>query len=300
MTYYAMAAAAVVLFSLQFWFNDRYQKHRGSAAKAAVVFSLGSNIAGFVTMLIINRFRLEYTPFSLIMAVAVALDGLGFLIFSLKAFSVINLSLYSVFSMLGGMTLPFILGLSVYREPFTAGKCCCFAFTAAALALTVKKGTQKKGYFYYAGIFILNGLSGVIAKIFQATDLPKVSNAGFSALSAAVGAVLSGVLLLFVQDKTKTALPDASGKPALPAKLRSSLRPLADMTAYGAVNRFANFLVLVSLWHLPASAQAPFISGGVIICSTLIAFVSKQKPTGRELAAVALASTGIALLMVFG
>ena len=72
------------------------------------------------------------------------------------------------------------------------------------------------------------------------------------------------------------------------------------MTAYGAVNRFANFLVLVSLWHLPASAQAPFISGGVIICSTLIAFVSKQKPTGRELAAVALASTGIALLMVFG
>ncbi len=283
MQYYAVTAAAVILFSLQFWFNDRYQKHCGSSARAAMLFSAGSNLAGCVTLLAINRFRVEFTPFAGLMALAVGLDSVLFLYFSLKSFAVINLSLYSVFAMLGGMALPFALGIAVYREAITPGKLLCFALTAAALSLTVKKGEKKGGGLYYAGVFVLNGMSGVLSKLFQASSLPKTSPAGFSILSAAAGLLLSAALLPFVKGERR----------------KPTARPLLDMGAYGAVNRFANYLLLIALEHLPASAQAPFVSGGVIICSTLIAFFSPQKPTKRELLAVALSFAGILALMFF-
>lgn len=281
MTYYALTAAAVIMFSLQFWFNDRFQTHCGSSARAAVLFSLGTNAAGLITLLAMNRFRFEFTPFTLLMAVLTGLDGILFLYCSLKAFSVINLSLYSVFSMLGGMTLPFVLGIAVYGEPLTAGKMLCFVFTAAALALTVKKDSGKGGRLYYAGIFVLNGMSGVLAKVFQATDLPKTSPAGFSVLSAAAGALLALAILPFVKGE----------------KIKLTKRPLADMAAYGAVNRTANYLLLIALEHLPASAQYPFVTGGVMIASTLLCFLTPQKPTKKELAAVGLAFAGLILLV---
>ena len=280
--YYLITAAAVVMFSLQFWFNDRFQAHCGSSAKAAMLFSLGANAAGFAALLLINRFRLEFTPFSALMALAAGLDGILFLVCSLKAFAVINLSLYSVFSMLGGMALPFVLGIAVYGEPLTLGKGLCFAFTAAALALTVKKDAGgKRARLWYAGIFILNGMSGVIAKIFQSAPYAKTSEAGFSALSALAGALLAAA-----------ALPLVKGK--LP---KITLRPALDMAAYGAVNRVANFLLLLSLAHLPASAQYPFVTGGVMIVSTLISFFTPQKPSKKELLAVALAFAGIIILV---
>ncbi len=280
--YYLLTSAAVVMFSLQFWFNDRFQSHCGSGAKAAMLFSLGTNAAGFAALLLINRFRFEFTPFSGLMALAAGLDGILFLYCSLKAFAVINLSLYSVFSMLGGMVLPFVLGIAVYGEPLTPGKGLCFAFTAAALALTVKKDAgHRRAGIWYAGIFILNGMSGVIAKIFLSAPYAKTSEAGFSVLSALAGALLAAA-----------ALPLVKGK--LP---KITLRPALDMAAYGAVNRVANYLLLLSLAHLPASAQYPFVTGGVMIVSTLISFFTPQKPSKKELLAVALAFAGILILV---
>lgn len=281
MQYYLLTAIAVAMFSFQFWFNDRYQKRCGSSARAAVLFSLGTNAAGLLTLLAINRFRLEFTPFTLLTAFLTALDGLLFLYCSLKAFAVISLSLYSVFSMLGGMTLPFVLGLAAYGEAFTPGKGLCFAFTAAALCLTVKKGGDGRGRPYYIGIFVLNGMSGVLAKLFQASALPKTSPAGFSVLSAAAGVVLSAALLPFVKGK----------------KIKLAARPLGDMAVYGAINRAANFLLLIALEHLPASAQYPFVTGGVMILSTLLCFFTPNKPSKRELLAVALAFAGLVLLV---
>ena len=282
MQYYLLTALAVAMFSFQFWFNDRYQKRCGSSARAAVLFSLGTNAAGLLTLLAINRFRLECTPFALLMAFFTALDGLLFLYCSLKAFAVINLSLYSVFSMLGGMTLPFVLGIAAYGEAVTPGKALCFVFTAAALCLTVKKGGDRRGWPYYIGIFVLNGMSGVLAKLFQASALPKTGAAGFSALSAAAGVVLSGAVLLFIKGEKIKLTPPALG----------------DMAAYGAINRVANFLLLIALEHLPASAQYPFVTGGVMILSTLLCFFTPNKPSKRELLAVALAFAGLLLLVL--
>ncbi len=272
------------MFSFQFLLNRRYERFCGNTLFSALVFTAGINLSGLLVLLAINRFVFEFTPFTLLMAFFVGLDSLGFVFCSLKSFAVINLSLYSVLSMLGGMALPFVVGLVFYDEKMTIGKALCFVFIVAALLLTVKKDGKKGGFIWYAGIFILNGMSGVLSKVFQASELPKTSPAGFSVLSAAAGATLALMILSFIKKDKKTKL---------------TLRPIVDISVYGALNKIANFLLLISLEHLPASAQYPFVTGGVMICSTAICAFTDDKPSKKEIAAVVLSFIGIMALVIF-
>ena len=49
---------------------------------------------------------------------------------------------------------------------------------------------------------------------------------------------------------------------------------------------------------LPASVQYPFVTGGTMIVSTVISFLLGQKPSKREIFAIALSFLGI-LALVF-
>ena len=234
-------------------------------------------------LLVINRFRLDFTVFTLIMAIISALNGLAYTICSLKAFAHINLSVYSLFAMLGGMILPFLQGILFYDEGLTLGKIICMIFLTAALLLTVEKGDRKKkGWIYYAGVFVLNGMSGVISKFFQSSPYEKTDAASFSIWSAIASVVISGVLLLFLLKQVKFP----------------SLIAILCAAGSGAINRIANFLLLIALAVLPASVQYPFITGGVLVVSTALAPLAGQKPTVKELISVALAFIGVLILVI--
>ena len=69
----------------------------------------------------------------------------------------------------------------------------------------------------------------------------------------------------------------------------------------GILGCIANLLLLISLAHLPASAQYPFVTGGVMIMSTALCFFTSRKPRARELVSVALAFAGmLALVLIDG
>ena len=63
----------------------------------------------------------------------------------LKALATANLSVYSIFMMLGGMLLPFSFGILFLDEPLTAGKIACVIFILLSLLLTLEKGGGSKG-----------------------------------------------------------------------------------------------------------------------------------------------------------
>ena len=142
--YYFLVIAAVVLFSLQFLFNQRFEQSRGESLKSALEFSLYKSIIIVVIMLIISGFKVEITLFSIVMSVIYAFSGIAMTVFSMKAFAVANLSVYSVFSMLGGMLLPFILGVGFYDEKLTAFKIACCLLIVVSVLLNIKKGKQDK------------------------------------------------------------------------------------------------------------------------------------------------------------
>lgn len=282
--YYAFILLSVVLFGASFAMNDAYRKMRGSGFKISSEFSLVAAIPGFFILLFMNGFRFEYTPFSLVMAVLAAFNGLAFSFCSFKALGKINLSLYALFSMLGGMALPFLQGILFYHEPLTVSKGVCFLFIVAALLLTLERGEKKNGTVYYIGVFVLNGMSGVLTKIFTSTDLPKTSATGYSLLTNIATLVLSAlVLLILYRQKTPKHTPRSVGVAA----------------AGGVISRLGNLLLVVSLAHVDASVQYPMVTGGTMIVSTLIAFFDKRRrPSKKELASVALAFLGMLALFV--
>ena len=71
-------------------------------------------------LVIINGFRLEFTPFTFVIALLAAINSIVFVFCSIKALDSINLSLYSLFSMLGGMVLPFLQG--IFFAPHIVGE----------------------------------------------------------------------------------------------------------------------------------------------------------------------------------
>ena len=203
MYYYVLIMLSVVLFGVCFSLNDTYRAYRGGGMKSSLEFSLVASLAGLVVLIAVNGFSLQFTWFSLLMAALVAVDGLSFSFCSFRALGSINLSMYSLFSMLGGMLLPFLQGLLLFHEEFTVAKALCLCFIGAGLLLTVKREkSERSGGIYYALVFFLNGMSGVLAKFFQAAPIawktmPSgeiVTAAGYTVLSALAQVVITVIL----------------------------------------------------------------------------------------------------------
>ncbi|MBE6787506.1 MAG: hypothetical protein E7537_04070 [Ruminococcaceae bacterium] len=280
--YYALIIISVIMFGVCFACNDIYQKVRGNTVKVSVQFSLLSSFAGLVVLLIVNKFKFEYTHYTLFMAFIQYLISIGFTFCSFKSLGVINLSLYSLFSMLGGMVLPFLQGILFYGEQMTVAKAICLVFIIVALLLTVERGEKSKGYIYYAGIFVLNGMTGVIAKLFVESKYPKTSSAGFSILSCLVNVIISLVILAVFFRHKQTP--------------KETAKSLCSALFNGATNRIANYVLLIALMHVEASVQYPMVTGGVMIVSTVISYFGKNKPTVKEIISVGLAFIGMLAL----
>ncbi len=283
MMYYFLVIMAVILFSLQFLFNQRFEQSRGESLDSALEFSLYKSLVIVVIMLIISGFRVQITAFSLIMAVIYAFSGIAMTVFSMKAFAVANLSVYSVFSMLGGMLLPFVLGVGFYDEDLTPFKVICCGLIVVSVLLNIKKGKQdKKAIVYYMAVFILNGMAGVISKIHQSSESPHSDSSGFMMLTSLVTVAICAVWLIVKNKK----IPLIKGKELLFA------------SGYGVFNGIGNLFLLMSLEHLPASVQYPLVTGGVMLFSTLISAVRKEKITVKEYIAAAVSFVA-SVLMAF-
>lgn len=284
--YYGMIMGAVLMFGISFFFNERYQKHSGSDLIPTMQFSLISAIAGAGILFAVNRFALAVTPFTVLMALANSLNGLLFTFCSLKALGKINLSLYSLFSMLGGMALPFVGGILFFDEALTLAKSICVVIICAALAITVKKGSSKGGTLYYVGIFVLNGLSGILSTVYQKAPYAKGSAGDYSLLSAMVTVLISVIVLGILAIKRKDEIKKAF-----------SLRTALYAAGHGSINRIGNWILILALAHVPASAQYPMVTGGVMIVSTVFAYFTGKKPARREILAVALSFVAIVALI---
>ena len=283
MLYYGIISLCALMFSSQFFFTGMYREAYGDDIKAMLVSSAGGAVVGIIILSLINGFSFGYTHFSLFMAMLVGLNNLGVIYSSLKILGRVNLSVYSTFMMLGGMVLPFAVGVLFFNEALTAGKIICCIFIAGALFLTMDKTKKSSGLIYYAGIFVLNGMSGVLTKIYQAAPFEKVTAAEYSILCAATALVMSLIWLMLVKGE----------------KRRLNLKAVTAICAKGILSRVANLLLLVSLTYLPASVQYPFITGGTMIFSTLISYFTPQKPKKREVASVIVAFVGLVIMFLF-
>lgn len=284
--YYALIFLSVVMFGGGFALNDVYRKLRGSNLKISMEASFIGSLAGIVFLLIFNGLNFELTLFTAIMALLAALNSLAFTFCSFRALDSVNLSLFSLFSMLGGMLLPFLQGIVFYDEGITLAKVTAVILIFVALALTVNKSNKNGGLIYCIGIFIFNGMSGVLTKLYNSLPFAKASAAGYSIWLAVFALSISGITWLILHTRGEKC-----EKPF-------TLKACAITAASGGINKVANFMLVLALMHVDTSVQYPAVTGGVIIVSTLICFFGDKKPTRRELISVAIAFLGTLALFI--
>lgn len=271
--YYLMIIIATVMFAFQFIFNDGFRKESGSSLSASLKFTIYSSVVGIIVLLVINKLYVEVSLFSVLTACVYSIVCIVLSYASIKAFAYANLSVYSVFSMIGGMLLPFLYGL-ICGEEFKVVRLICCILIALSVTMSIKKGKHsKKAVKYYILVFFFNGLVGVISKFHQSYTDMCVDSGSFMILTR-LTTFLFSFILLFLQ-KERSAFV--------------SRKALIYSGLYAVSNTAGNLLLLIALLYLPASVQYPLVTGGVIVISTLIVIIQKEKITKRELLAAGIA-----------
>ena len=273
MIYYLMIIVSVCLFSTQFLLNNEYRKENGNTFNSSLKFSLYASISGFIALAIINKFHFEISLFSALVAAVYSLVCIALAYSSIKAFTYANLSVYSVFSMIGGMLLPFIYGILCGEEFKLTRIVCCFLIAVCVILSINKAGNSGKSFKYYIAVFILNGLVGVISKFHQSFTELCVDSGSFMMLSKIFSVVFSLIFILLQKEKNFSLSKKAGFYTVL----------------YSVVNSVGNLLLLLALLHIPASVQYPIVTGGTIVVSTLIGIIRKEKITQREIFAAVVA-----------
>lgn len=292
---YFLLIIAVVLFATQFLFNQQFRKLRGEGLDASLSFSLYGSTFSFLLMFILGGFKLHITWFSFLIAIIYAAACILSSYSGLKAFGVTNLSVYSIFSMLGGMLLPFAYGVLFAGEPFTAAKAVCILLIGIAILFSFEKGGNTgKGYLFCFSVFILNGSVGVLSKIHMSPEVFPSLNAllqsgenltvdSYSFLATIQLSIIIACLVYFFVIRRK--MP------------KLSLKEFGCVASYAGCNGIGNLFVQIALTVLPASVQYPIITGGVMVCSTLISFIRKEAITKKTYIATALALLSTILIM---
>lgn len=278
--YYLMITLSALIFALQFMLNDGYQKESGSGWNSSLKFSLYSSIVGFVALFAINGFKLRISIFSLAVTLVYSIVCILLNYSTVKSLKHANLSVYSIFSMIGGMILPFVYGL-LCGEEFKAIRILCCILISVSVAMTAGKGNDsKKAFKYYMAVFILNGMVGVISKFHQSYPDYCVDSADFLMISKIMTALLSVILIAVTKEKSFAV----------------SIKALGYSAGGAVLNSVANLLLLIALLNLPASVQYPIVTGGVIVFSTIIDIVKKTKLKKREIIASLIAFAASAVM----
>jgi len=281
--YYCLLIIAAMLFSLQFFCQQKYEEQCGTGLKEALAFSLYKGLAVIVMMLILGGFKLQFTWFSFWLSGFYAMTYILMIYFSLKAFSVTNLSVYSVFTMLGGMMLPFLAGVLFYNEGISAFKIICCLLVVVAVLFTGQDGkSEKKAIIYYMLVFVLNGMIAVLSMVHQNSALAHTDSTSFMFYSGIFTVIICSIWLFTKGYK----VPLLKGQ------------RLLYSAGDGVLNGVGDLLLLISVAHLPGSVQYPFVTGGVMVFSTIISVIRHENVRKLDFvaAAIALVST---IMMAF-
>ena len=296
--YYLFLLLSVVLLSLQFAVNKFYQKENGNEISVSLLYTCLAGFSASLFFLIVNRFNVSVTGFSLLCAAGVSVLCLLYTLLGFYIFSIGSFSLY--------MILPFIYGIVFLNDYVELSVASLVARFTGVLLMTLaliipttgnsKTFHKKKGklsILLYICVFLMNGFVSVISKLHQIEKVQAVvDNNSFVFWMNLFTGMASGIVLLAVCLK-KRALPvlsDGFGKSKL----------FVSVILYAVFSGTAYLLqLIVAGTDIPASVQYPFITGGSVVLSAVCGkILFGEKLTRRAFIGVLIAFFATFLFLV--
>ena len=165
-----MLTAAAVAIAGQFSLNKLYEKRIVRSKNHLLIFPIAVSAVSAAMFLCLNAFSLQATGFGVGMAACGAVISVLSAILGIVIVRVGQVSVYTMFMMLGGMLLPYLYGVLFLKEALSPFCIAGLAALAAALALSAfgkggGSGAKPKKIFYLlcAAAFLLNGGIGIVS-----------------------------------------------------------------------------------------------------------------------------------------
>ena len=287
-----MLIVADIILAFYFAFNKIYQKSEGTSMAAGFKFNALSGLFTLIIFLILNGFSTKITVFSCILALGKTVFVVAYTLLGFRLLKEGTMALYTLFLMIGGMTVPYIYGLAFLGEEFSWLR--TFALIVILLGVGIAnfdKGKMNgKMLLMCIGVFILNGFVSVISKIHQLETYSRVAVGanGFIIIGAFIQFVICGICYL----ATKKNVHGKSQKPL------STIALIGIVVLASAMNGFSYLLQLEGASKLPATVIYPVVTGGSIVFSSLVGIVAfKERPSLKVIISVCLCFVGTLMFL---
>ena len=292
---YILLLLADLLLSINFAFNKIYQWRAGASLSAGFTFS--AICGGFTALafLIYNGFNFAFTFFSAMMAVLLSLLGTSYLLIGFRIIRRKGVSLYTLFLMTGGMTIPYLFGIFFLDEPFSLMRLVGLGIIIFGVCFSGfgKEKLDKTTLLLCAAVFLLNGAVSVVSKLHSISVL-SVAPEEFVVLSGIVSCIVNAILRFSIKfDSPKNENPSTSAS-RCNTLFTFVLIPALSALAGGA----SSVLQLTGAQTIDASLLYPFITGGSIVLTTVTGwFLFKEKISKNILIGVGCTLLGTLLFL---
>ena len=282
---YLLIIIADILLAATFVFQKKYQSLAGTSMKAGLVYNSIAGLFSAIMFLCINRFDVKITGFSFLMAAIFATVIILYIFIGFKLMEKGCMSLYTLFLMAGGMTVPYIWGVLFLNEDLTIIRSIGLIVIIVAICISNSGSnkTDKKLIIMCITVFLLNGASSVISKMHQINPVSQVvTSPDFAFLVMTIKSVVCFVILFanrkrFCSDSSKVSF--------------GAILPVVFFAAI--MDGISYMLQLIGATQLPASVLYPMVTGGSVIITSLAAVaVFREKLSLRQWIGVAVCFVG--------
>lgn len=301
---YFFLGIAVICIGFQFVCTKIYQKRSGTALVSNAVFGLVAGAASCLAFAAFRLFSVRINLFSALVALALAASTTVCNCAGIKAMSCGKVAVFTQFMMLGGMLVPFLYGVVVWREHAGVWRYIALVLLVASLVLpcTECKGQKNSALFYLLCIlgFVCNGAVSVLSKTHQ-ISARAVPTFDFMVAVYGFTAVLNGLLLAAASiagrgKKKKEIGQSASAEPSDKKKLAVTA---GVILLYAAVSAGGFVMQLLGARNLPAVLLYPVVTGGTVILSAVLGrLFFGEKISKPVLGGIALAFAATCLFLI--
>ena len=264
---YLLLILSALMFSAQIIFSKRYETKNGNTLYATSCFSLVISVVCLIYTLAINGFRIRFEWYSFFLALAYAVIHTLVRLLSIKTISLGKVSIYTLFLMLGGMIVPFLVGVIFLGEELKWHYLVAIALLICALVLPTinfkgrnsESNTKSSKLFFVLCLicFLLNGLGSAVAKIHQVSTAVKVETNDFSVLFSIISLVLSlGVFFVARLKRNKNLLLNKE--------------TAICGVGFGLVHMTGLLIQLITATRVDSALLFPLVTGGTLIFTPLL------------------------------
>lgn len=289
---YLMLIVADIILAFYFAFNKIYQKSEGTSMAAGFRFSALSGFFTIIIFLFVNGFGIKFTVFSCVLALVKTILVVMYTLLGFRLLKEGSMALYTLFLMIGGMTVPYVFGLAFLDEEFSWLRTVALVVILFGVGIAnFDKGKMNiRMLLMCVSVFVVNGFVSVISKIHQLDAYSNVSVGAnnFIIIGAFIQFVICGICYLI----TKKNMHGKSQKP-LSAPALTAVIILA-----AAMSGFSYLLQLEGAAKLPATVIYPVVTGGSIVFSSLMGMIAfKERPSSKVMISVCLCCVGTLMFL---